>query len=244
MSDLGFYTPLKTIVSYTLDEMDKSMGDFDKAWIIAFRALVDLGYNISFEPKTIRIPVNPNKTVTLPSDYLGWTKVGILNSNGEVSTLKVNNALTTYKDNNPNRISELTSDIQNTVPMILGFPFFFNYFDNGLYYNLYGVGGGLIQYGECRIDERNRVIILNTDFRFDAIILEYLSSPQKDGDYQIETTLQEAVIAFIKWKFKQAPDQEYYARCIEARRRLNNKKVSLQIINQVLREPNGMKLRS
>lgn len=244
MSDLGFYTPLKTIVSYTLDEMDKSMGDFDKAWIFSFRALVDLGYNISFEPKTIRIPVNPNKTVTLPPDYLGWTKVGVLNSNGEVSTLKVNNALTTYKDNNPNRISELTSDIQNTVPMILGFPFFFNYFDNGLYYNLYGVGGGLIQYGECRIDERNAVIILNTDFRFDSVILEYLSSPQKDGDYQIETTLQEAVIAFIKWKFKQATDQEYYARCIEARRRLNNKKVSLQIINQVLREPNGMKLRS
>lgn len=242
--EAGKYIPLKTIVSYFLSQYDKSMGDFKKAWVIAFRALIDLGFNFSFEPKTLRLPVDGNKTVKLPPDYLSWTKIGVLNNVGEVSTLRVNNALTTYSDTNPNRLSKLTPDVQNAVPMILGFPFFFNYYDNGLYYNLFGVGGGLIQYGSCRVDEKNKVIILEPDFLYSSIILEYLSSPQKDGDYAIQIELQEAVIAFIAWQFKLNTDQNYYARCIEARRRLPGKKVTLQTINQVIREPNGMKLRS
>lgn len=238
------YVPLKTIVSYFLDQNSKSMTDFDKAWIIAFRGLIDLGLDISFEPKTVRIPKNPNQTVTLPPDYIGWTKIGVLNNVGEVSTLRVNNALTLFKDTNPNRLTHLNADVQSGVPTILGFPFFFNYYDNGLYYNLFGVGGGLLQYGSCRVDEQNKVIVLEPDFQYSSIILEYISSPQMDGDYCVQIQLQEAVIAFIEWKLKLNNDQNYYARKIEAQRRLPGKKVTLQTINQVIREPNGMKLRS
>lgn len=243
-NDIQSYIPLKTVVGYFLDQYDKSMGDFDKAWILAFRALVDLGFDIAFEPKTVRLPVNANKTVNFPSDCVSWTKIGVLNNVGEVSTLRINNALTTYKDTNPNRLSQLTPDVQNAVPMILGFPFFFNYYDNGLYYNLFGVGGGLIQYGSCRVDNKNRVVILEPDFIYSSIIFEYISSPEKDGDYAIQIQLQEAVIAFIAWKFRLDTDQNYYGRVIEGRRKLPGKKVTLQTINQVLREPNGMKLRS
>lgn len=243
-TDIQPYVPLKTVVSYFLDQYDKSMGDFDKAWVIAFRALVALGFSISFEPITVRLPVSANKTVKFPDDCISWTKVGVLNNVGEVSTLRINNALTTYKDTSPNRLSHLTPDVQNAVPMILGFPFFFNYYDNGLYYNLFGVGGGLIQYGSCRIDEKNRVVVLEPDFIYSSIIFEYISSPQKNGDYAIQIQLQEAVIAFLEWKFKLNTDQNFYARTIEARAMLPGKKVSLQSVNQVLREPNGMKLKS
>lgn len=243
-TDIKPYVPLKTVVSYFLDQHDKSMGDFDKAWVMAFRALVQLGFSISFEPVTVRLPVDGNKTVKYPSDCISVTKIGVLNNVGEVSTLRQNNALTTYKDTNPNRLSHLTADVQNAVPMILGFPFFFNYYDNGLYYNLFGVGGGLIQYGSYRLDEKNRVVILEPDFLYSNIIFEYISSPQKNGDYAIQIQLQEAVIAFIEWKFKLNTDQNFYARAIEARAALPGKKVTLATINQVLREPNGMKLRS
>jgi len=238
------YIPLKTVVSYFLDQYKKSNDDFDRSWIMAFRGLVDLGLDISWEPKTVRIPKNANQTVTLPSDYIGWSKIGVLNNVGEVSTLRVNNALTLYRDTNPNRLSQITPDVQSGLPLILGFPFFFNYYDNGLYYNLFGVGGGLIQYGSCRVDEKNKVIVLEPDFLYDSIILEYISSPQMDGDYCVEIQLQEAVIAFIEWKQKLNTDQNYYARKIEAQRRMPGKKVTLQTINHVLREPNGMKLRS
>lgn len=242
MTDITKYVPLKTIVSYTLDEEDQSMGTFDKYWVFAFRGLVDLLFDVTAEPITVRLPVLGNKTVPFPSDYISWVKIGILNNNGEVSTLKINNALTMYKDANPNRIQKLTSDITDSYPLLLNNPFYLNFYNNGMYQPLFGVGGGLIQYGECRVDEENNLIILNPDFRYDSIILEYISSPEKNGDYSVPLYTQEALIAFIKWKAKKGPRQEYIAEKINARRRAPNKRVNLQSFNQVIRESNGQKL--
>lgn len=238
------YEPLKTIVSYVLDANDKSMGDFDKAWILGFRGLHDLNYNISAEPKTVRIPVLPNKTAPLPSDYLAWSKIGVLNSKGEITSIKVNNSLSTFRDTNPNRISDLTPDVNDNLPLLTGNPFYLNYYYNGMYQTLFGVGGGMIQFGECRFDERNGVIILNEDFRYDSVLLEYISAPQKDDDFMVESSLREAVIAFIEWKMKLAPEKSYYDRAIEARRRLPGKKVTLQNINDAIRHATGFYLKS
>lgn len=244
MADFSRYVSLKTVVSMFLDQQNMSMGEYDKAWIIAFRALEKLQYQVSAEPKSVRLTVQGNKTVILPPDYIGWTKIGILNNLGEVSTLKVNNGLSILKDNNPNRLSYLTPDVTTTFNLIFGVPFFLNYFDNGLYYNLFGVGGGMITYGDCRVDEKNNVIILNEDFQYSSIVLEYMSAPQKDGDYQIQTCFQEAIIAFLEWKFKLGTPERFYAEVIEARRTLPGKKATLQNINQVIREATGFYLRS
>lgn len=242
--DIQQYMPLKTIVSMCVDETNDSIASFDRAWILGFRALINMLFDVTAEALTVRLPVSGNKTVTLPSDYLSWVKIGILNTNGEVSTLKINNALTTYKDTNPNRLDKLTSDISDAVPLLLGSPFYLNYYYNNTYQPLFGVGGGLIQYGECRVDDKNNLIILSPDFRFDSVILEYISSPEKNGDYQVPTIALEAIIAFIKWKSKQGTREEYIAEKIDARRRMPKKKVSLQQINQVLRESEAQKLRS
>lgn len=236
-SDLSKYVQLKTIVSYALDEADKSMGDFDKAWLFAFRALVDIGMNIAFEPITVRLPVNEgNLTVALPAGYLRWTKIGILNSSGEVCFLKRNQSLTKFRDNNPNRLSLLTPDIPDTdVSYFAQAPYFFNYYFGNTYTPYFGAtGGGLVTYGDFDVDEVNNVIVLQPAFSFPDLILEYLGSPQANGDYQIQTVCQEAVIAFILWKFKAGNEQDYYTRLIEARRRL--KPVTLQEIQQALRE--------
>lgn|SRR5574341_572387 len=243
-SDIQQYEPLKTIVSYMIDETNESIGSFDRAWVLGFRALTDMFFDVTAEAITVRLPVSGNKTVAFPSDYISWVKIGILNANGEVNTLKINNALTTYKDTNPNRLEKLTADITDAAPLLLGSPFYLNYYYNNTYQPLFGVGGGLIQYGECRVDDKNNLIILSPDFRFDSIILEYISSPEKNGDYQVPTIAREAIIAFIKWKSKTGSRDEYYAAKIETRRRMPKKKVSLQHINQVLRESEAQKLRS
>ena len=244
MTDITQYVPLKTIVSYTLDETKQSIGTFDEYWTLAFRGLVDMLFDITAEAITVRLPILGNKTVPFPSDYLSWVKIGILNANGEVSTLKINNALATYKDTNSNRLEKLTADISDAAPLLLGSPFYLNYYYNNTYQPLFGVGGGLIQYGECRIDDKNNLIILPPDFRFDSIILEYISSPEKNGDYTVPIVCQEAIIAFIKWKAKQGSREEYIAEKTNSRRRMPKKKVNLQYVNQVLRESEAMKLRS
>lgn len=243
-TDIKQYVPLKQIVSYCLDEGDQSIGSFDRAWVLGFRALVDMLFDVTAEAITVRLPVSGNKTVPFPNDYLSWIKIGILNNNGEVSTLKINNALTTYKDTNPNRLEKLTADVSDAFPFLLSNPYYLNFYYNGQYQPLFGVGGGLVQFGECRVDDKNNLIILPPDFRFDSIILEYISSPEKNGDYTVPIVCQEAIIAFIKWKSKQGAREEYIAEKINARRRMPKKKVHLQSINQTLRESNGMKLLS
>lgn len=241
---LGKYVPLKMVVALFSDQYDKSEGDQDRFWLLGLRALVDLNFDISGEPKTVRLPVNGNKTVSFPTGCITWTKIGLLNNNGEVSTLKINSALTTLKDTNPNRLNYLTPDISDSALSLCGTPYFLNYYYNQGYYNLYGAGTGLIQYGSCRVDDANELVVLPPDFTYDSILFEYISSPQRDGDYTVLLALQEAIIAFIAWKMKLDTRENYYGEVTKARRRLPGKKVTLQGINQVIRESEAMKLRS
>lgn len=236
MSDITKYTKLKTIVSYALDEAEKSMGDFDRAWIFAFRALCEIGFNIAFEPMTVRLPVNEgNLTVTLPAGYIKWTKIGILNASGEVAYLRRNTSLTKWRDNNPNRLTNIFPDIPDQdIGWLAQSPYFFNYYFGNTYTPYFGFGNGLITYGDFDVDETNNVIVLGTTYQYADILLEYIGSPQCNGDYEIQTVCQEAVIAFILWKFKVGSEQSFYLRLIEARRKL--KPITLQEIQQAIRE--------
>lgn len=229
------YIPMKTVVSYALDEMDKSMGDFDKGWLFAFRGWVEVGMNIAFEPMTVRLPVDTgNMTVALPAGYLKWTKIGVLNASGEVAYLKRNTSLTKWRDNNPNRLTAISPDISDQDATFFQSPFFYNYYSGGAYTPYFGLGNGLVTYGDFDVDETNGVIVLSPTYSFPDILLEYIGSPQQNSDYQVPIVCQEALIAFIKWKFKQGTEQEYYTRLIEARRKL--KPITLQEIQQAIRE--------
>lgn len=243
-NEIGYYTQLKTIVAYALDECDKSVGDMDKVWILALRALVEINFEIAAQPQTVRLPVLPNQTVMLPFNCLSWSKIGILDDKGQINTLRVNNALTTFRDNNPERLSDLTPNINNSIGSLALVPYYSNYYYGGGVYQLYGVGNGVITYGDCKVDEKNRVILLSPEFKYDSIMLEFIGPPEKDDEYFVPTCLQEAIIAFIKWKLKLGNEQQYYAEVIKGRRRLPKKKVDLQTINQVIRESNAGKLRS
>lgn len=244
MSSIGIYTPAKTIVAMTLDELDKSNADFDKIWILVFRFLTYINFDVSGQTKTVRLPVLGNNTVPFPADMVSWTKIGLLDEKGQINTLRVNNALTTFRDNNPNRLQNLTPNINDGVGQLAYAPFYSNYYYGGDCFQLYGLDNGVITYGDCKVDTINKVIILGIDFRYDSIMLEYLSVPQMDDDYQIFTCLVEAAIAFAKWKLKQGTYQEYIAALIIGRRSLPKKRVDLQTINQVIRESQGFKLRS
>lgn len=245
MDNFTPYTPLMTIVSYALDELDKSGGDSDKFWLLANRALIKMTYDFAGQTKTIRQPLLGNKTAPLPPDCLSWTKIGILDNHGQINTLRVNNALTTFRDNNPQRLQNLASpDINDSIGNLALVPYYSNYYYGGGVYQLFGVGNGVITYGECKVDELNRVVILGLDFKYDSIMIEYFSSPAKDPDLQVPTIFQEAIIAFIKWKTKTGSYQDWIAEQTIARRSMPKKKFILQSFNQVIRDSQAMKLRS
>lgn len=232
------YIQLKEIISEFLDEQNKSTGDFDKAWIFAFRGLELMHFTTQAEPKTVRLPVQGNKTVVLPADYVSWTKIGILNEHNEIIPLVINNNLTLFRDLAPNRESYLTPDIHQ---YIFGFPYFFNYFYDNNFYNLNMLGFGAPIYGECRVDEANNVIVLNPHFKYKQVMLEYLSTPANDGDYQVDRRLREPLIAFISWKFKVGNRQEFYAAWTESRRMIQP--VTLQEYERSMAQYTGVKIR-
>lgn len=245
MSDIGHYTRLATVVAYFLDQYRKSSGDRDTAWLLALRGYAFMGFNTNWEITTVRLPKNSNNTVTLPSDYIRWTKIGVLNTSGEVSTLKLNRSLTTFKDTNPNRPSYLTP---NTPDMDFGNlvlnPYYLNYYFGNWYTPLFGLGSGLVEYGEMNVDEKNNLIILGNGYPYNDLMLEYQSAPERNGDYMIETCMQEALIAFIAWRMKLDTEQNFYARYKECRAMLPKKMFTLHVLNEALRSNLGYKIKS
>lgn len=233
------YEPIRRVVSFFCDQYKKV--DEDRYFVMAYRGLENMHFNISAEPKTLRLPVEANQTVLMPPDYVSWVKIGLLNNNGEVSTLKVNNSLTTFRDSNPNRLSLLTPNITDTW---IGNQFapYFNYFANGEFQTLFGIGqAGLQQYGECRVDELNNLIILSPNFQYSDIILEYISCPEKDADYLVDIRLREALIAFIAWKCNLDTRQNFYAAQVEARRMI--KPIRMQSFQETIRENERMTIK-
>lgn len=241
---IGAWVPLSTCVDYYLDEVDKSDGDQDRCWILGMRGYLECLQDFSGEPLTVRLPILGNQTVPFPADCLTWSKIGLLNSNNEISTLKINPGLTTYRDTNPNRVQDLVPNVNDGIGALGTTPFYFNYYYDGGYYNLFGIAGGLIQYGECKVDEGNRIVVLPVNFQYKDIMFEYIPSPQKNDDFMVPLALQEAIIAFISWKMKTGTRQDFYAACIAGRRRLGKKKVTLQGISQWIRETGGQYLKS
>lgn len=234
------YISIKEVVAQACDEYNAD--DFDKAWGFAFRGLESMHFNIAAEPKTVRLPINGNKTVTIPADYVSWVKIGLIDNLGQVSTLRINNSLTTFRDNNPNRLELLTADVDSGWSGNNSVTPFINYYNNGSYTPLFGIGNALIQFGECRVDEKNNVIVLSPDYKYDDLLLEYISCPEKSTDYMVDRRLRESLVTFIGWKYKKDTDTNFYARLTEARRMI--KPIHLQYFNQIIREGGKFCLKS
>jgi len=226
------YIPIMEVVAQFLDEYDKSVGDEDKAWGMAFRGLELMHFNTAAEPKTVMLPILGNKTALLPSDYVNWNKVGIRGEDGKVLTLIINDALTEYKDLHPDRLSQITADVNNGSYSNV----WLNWWSDGIYQPLFGLGYGVQNFGECRVDEKNNLIIFDPNFKYSGVLLEYISCPEKDHDYKVDRRLREALITFIAWKFKLATRADFYAAYVEGDRMMYP--FNAQEWNQLVREGN------
>ena len=245
------YIKLSDAVNYYIDEARLTSKDFRRLWAMAFRGLQEIGMDVSWSPKVTVVDVNSNLTADLPADYLNWVRVGVFNSVGEIATLRVNEQLATYKDTDPNRLSDIQSQIGTDINY-LQYPYWYGYWDDAGYEHYFGAGSQLVQAGECKVDAQNNVIILDPQFSYGQIVLEYISSPMLDDDYTIDFQCQEALIAWLRWKDIQSlpstrlvnisektmREKEYYNQKRMARKRL--KPFRLQVSEQFYREAQTM----
>lgn len=199
MSDFRQYISLDSIVNDYIDETQQSINQYYRLWNLAFRGMEQLGLDFFYQLRTVRLTVASNKTVVIPNDYISYTKVGVLNSIGEIITLTYNNNMTTYADTLSNR-DALTQDDTLGNYLNVQTPIWYNYYNNGLYANAYGVPSGSPFVGTFKVDNDNGVILLGENFGYDYIMLEYLASPKENQNFPVPMQFREALIAWLAWK--------------------------------------------
>lgn len=192
------YTSLDTVINMYLDRSEQSIHKYYKCWQIAFSGMEELGLDFFYQIKSVKLPVNSNLTVSLPDDYLNYSKVGVLNSQGEIIPMGYNSNLTTFADLLPSRL-EKTQD--NTIIDLIQFntPIWYNYWNNGAFSTLYGLPSGSPFIGTFKIDNHNGVILLSENFGYDYIMLEYVASPKQGEEYYIPTQFKTALMWYIAY---------------------------------------------
>lgn len=195
------YVQIDAAVNEYIDRSEQSNHKFFKLWHIAFSGMEQMGLDFFYRIKSVKLPVNANLTVNLPADYLNYTKIGVLNNNGEIIPLDYNSKLTTYADLLPTRL-EQTQD-----PTLISYyqcntPVWYNYWNDGTYSNLYGVPSGAPFVGSFKIDNDAGIVLLGESFGWPYLMVEYLASPtpEPNGNYQIPMQFKEALISYIGWK--------------------------------------------
>lgn len=197
------YISIDSIVNDYLEESEQSIHKYAKCWQLCFRGMEDLGIDFFYQIRSVKLPVLANKTVQLPLDFLQYTKVGVLNSSGEIIQLKFNNNLTFFGDTSPNR-QAVSEDNQNNLGWYDGSPCFYNFWYNGSYTQQYGIPSGGTWIGDFNIDVPNGVILLNEHYGYDYLMIEYVASPNPNADYTAPVQFREALIAWLWWKDKKA----------------------------------------
>lgn len=182
-----------------INEAELSQNKYFKLFHLSFRCMESLGMDFFYQIKSVKLPINANKTVTLPADFLNYNKLGVLNGAGELIPLKYNEKLTTFHDLQTTRVADTQSE--NFVNYYsYSSPVFFNFWNGESYYNMYGVGGSGLYGGGFKIDIHNGVILLDSSFGYDGLVLEYTASPQEGGEYFIPVQFRETMIAWLAWK--------------------------------------------
>ena len=195
---------LKEIVYGYSEAARQSDSELLRLWRLCFTGFKQLGLNAFWQPKTEVIPVETQKIAYFPDDYIQWIKIGQFNSNGELQTIRVNTSLTTFNADLDTRLTDITPEIQECAGALQS-DLWFNgsdywYGPNGSSSRPFGLHSRLIQDGECVVDEKKRVIVLNTNYQYPHVVMEYVSAPEMDGDYAIPMQFEMAMRAFLAWQ--------------------------------------------
>jgi hypothetical protein len=198
MPQHGAFIDLDVCINSYLDESEQSIHKYYKVWQLAFRIMTELGLDFFFQIRSVKIPVNSNLTVNLPADFLNWSKVGVLNSIGEVIPLKYNDKLTYYAEFSADRLQKTQDDTLYNY-YYWNSPIWYNYWDGNTFSTLYGIASGMPFVGDFKMDRNAGIILLDENFFYDYVILEYVASPQQGQPYYVPIQFKEAIVAGLAW---------------------------------------------
>ena len=220
------------IQNLLIDEGKNSEAEYLRYFNIALRGLKELNMDAGKDIKSIELTVLSNGSVDFPADYVGYTKLGRIDSDGRVHVLGVDRRRvrkTTFQS---------TSIINSTDSD--DYFIFKNFMFNGNLGSIYGIGGGNNAVGYYTEDRKNNRFIFNGGLKGKRIVLEYItdgSSDEPNGEINVDPYLEEALMAFIYWRSiqrkrgiqqfeKESARREYY----------NEKRLAVARLNKFTKE--------
>jgi len=150
---------------------------------IANRGLKELTFDILGAIKIDVITVDSELRIDLPSDFVDYTFIGVVNSKYQLEPLAINQRIPAISDNNV-----------HTQP-----PAEYDYFRGGIF----GVGGGQNKNGYYvpEIDYVNWQLVLSSVSSGTTIYFEYISDGSQTGGLNVvHPYAEEALMAWVHWK--------------------------------------------
>lgn len=199
--------------------LGRENGDYDTAnekqlMMYGKQAIRDeLSIGLTAYLKSVKLDVNTTlNTVALPSDYIEYTKIGVVDSNCQVQVLglneKINFAGEFAVDGGGDVILDADgietlsakdctpSGTNNGYTGIL----FNNYYENFNNGRLFGLGGGNNARGYYRFNHMDNRIELNSEFSASQIVLEYIADETMTSDPQVPVEAEDFVRKYIYFR--------------------------------------------
>lgn len=218
------YTDLDQVVNdfiITLDGDDYAAGASDTAIrTMALRGVRDMGFDMLKVVRSLKLPINSaTDSVTLPDDYVDWTKVGVVGTDGLVYVLGENKNInysqkySTVNDLNYDQDGDgLLERKDSKTSTSGGSPvadsgitdgmnsyIFRNYIHGDDAGRLYGIGGGKY-YGEFRVNLDQNRIELKTNSNLSELVIEYVADEARSTNPRVHVYAEEALRAYIYYR--------------------------------------------
>lgn len=186
----------------------------------ALRGIREMGFDFLKVVRSLKLPVSSNNTVTLPDDYVDWTKVGVVASDGLVYVLGENKNINQSQkyavnsdgdnyDSDGDGLLERTdskgatdsgspsvgSDINDGTDSYV----FRNYIYENNMGRLYGAGGGQY-YGEFRVNLDQNRLELRGNNSMNEVVIEYIADEARATNPRIHVYAEEALRNYIYYK--------------------------------------------
>lgn len=204
---------LKDIVSeYIIEGGGSQLNQFARLYQLAVSGLREFNMNASGITKTEQLPIKVNDTCDLPQDYLQYSKIGLVGSDGMIHSLGRNDNLSMYP---------VVDDCGGPIPAVNNsvFPEFNQFY--GYEYNstarngefmgkIFGIHGGKNPYGDFKIDRERGLVLISgltlpgAAISVRSVFMEYISDINSvDGDFDVHPFMVEALKNWIYWKLIQ-----------------------------------------
>lgn len=188
----GMWIDLDSIINDYLTESEQPNTKYWKCYHLAYRCMDDLGLDFFYRVKTVLVPLNGNKTLSLPDDCLQWTKLGYFDAGGAVITIQFNGA---FKFNDVLRgVRFLVNNNRSD-----GW-FFHNYYSGDSISDVYSLYYSGMK-GDFTADANANTLNLPLSFPYDSVVIEYVANPQsRSATCRVPVQFREAIISWLWWK--------------------------------------------